>query len=110
MQTQAIKPDSFNDFRKIVDKFRAPESLDQKEYYLAALANSDGWKTLKEYINDLRSDITQLNKSMMERGASFEELGRNAVVSQLAQDLLTKIVQRVDDAAEAVENQPKRGK
>jgi len=110
MQTQAIKPDSFNDFRKIVEREKAKDSLDQKEYYLAALANSDGWLTLKEYINNLKDDIDNLNKSMMERGASFEDIGRNAVIAQLARDLLKKIVQRVEDAAESIENQPKRAK
>jgi hypothetical protein len=111
MQTQAIHPDSFNDFRKIVLKANAPaDSADQKEYYLAALANSDGWKTLKEYIETLKDDIDNLNKSMMERGASFEDIGRNAVIAQLARDLLRKIVQRVEDAHESVENQPKARK
>ena len=108
---QAIKPDRFYDFRKIVEKANAPkDSLDQKEYYLAALGNSDGWRTLKEYIENLKTDIEDLNKSMMERGASFEDIGRNAVISQLARDLLKKIVQRVEDAKEAIENQPKSGK
>lgn len=102
-KSQAIKPDQFFDFRQIVEKAKGPKNKDvQKEYSLAALANNDGWKTLKEYINNLKEDIENLNKSMMERGASFEDIGRNAVVSQLARDLLRKIVQRVEDAAESV--------
>jgi hypothetical protein len=108
---QAIHPDSFSDFRKLVKKLETENATDdEKEISLSVLADHAGWSVLKEYINNLRSDITNLNKSMMERGASFEDIGRNAVVSQLAQDLLTKIIQRVDDAHESVRNQPKPGK
>ena len=43
------------------------------------------------------------NKVLMEKGAEFEEIGRNAVVSQLAIDLLDKITTRVLDARESVD-------
>jgi len=101
---QAIKPDAFVDFRSIVNKTEIPkDELEASEVALAHLENTDGWLELKKYIDTLKKNINNLNKVLMEKGAAFEEIGRNAVVSQLAVDLLDQIVTRVDDAREAVD-------
>lgn len=104
----AIRPDAFVDYRKVIEKAQPetePELLEEK--YLAALAHSDGWQVLNKYIQQLSSDLRNINKQMMERGASFDEIGKNAVVVELADELLTKIIQKVEDARESVERQPK---
>lgn len=100
--SQAIRPDSFIDYRKVVEKAKPeqPELIEERQ--LAHLANSDGWVVLAKYIEELNTDLSNINKSMMGKGASFEEIGRNAVIVQLAQELLEKIVQKVEDAREAV--------
>lgn len=101
---QAIRPDSFVDYRKVIEQ-ATPKSEEKglvEERQLASLANSDGWVVLKDYINELDSNLTNINKQMMERGASFEEIGKNAVIVQLAQELLQKIVQKVADANDAI--------
>lgn len=101
---QAIRPDSFVDYRKVIER-ATPKSEEKglvEERQLASLANSDGWVVLKDYINELDSNLTNINKQMMERGASFEEIGKNAVIVQLAQELLQKIVQKVADANDAI--------
>ena len=99
----AIKPSAFLDFRDVVKKVEPEESeLEESESVLADMANSAGWIELKKYINNLKQEIGNLNKSLMENGAEFEEIGRNAVVSQLALDLLDKIVVKVEDAREAI--------
>jgi len=108
MDQQAIRPD-FIDFRKIIEKTKPqpkePELIEEKQ--LSQLANSDGWLVLKKYINELQIDLANINKSMMERGASFDEIGKNAVIVQLANELLTKVIQKVEDANEAI-NQSSR--
>ena len=101
---QAIKSDAFLDYRKVIEKANPPkDELEASETSLAHLANTDGWGELKRYIDNLKGSLGTLNKALMERGAGFEEIGRNAVVTQLAVDLLNKIVTKVEDARTAVE-------
>jgi hypothetical protein len=104
----AIRPDAFIDYRKVIDKAQ-PETPTEllEENQLAKLSNTEGWTVLRKYIQQLKSDLGNINKSMMERGASFDEIGKNAVIVELAGELLTQIVQKVDDAREAVERQPR---
>jgi hypothetical protein len=101
---QAIKPTGFVDFRDVVKKAEpAEDELEASEVALAHLVGTDGWTELRRYIDSLKSEIGNLNKVLMEKGAAFEEIGRNAVVSQLAVDLLDKITTRVEDAKESVD-------
>jgi hypothetical protein len=103
--SQAIKSDSFSEIKKIIDSSAAPESAELiEEKQLAKLAQHDGWVVLKKYIGNLTQSLEDINKSMMERGATFEDIGKNAVVAQLASDLLNKVIQKVEDAQEAVES------
>ena len=100
----AIKPDSFVDFREVIKKVEEPkDELEASEVALAQLEETAGWLEMVRYIDTLKSNIGSLNKVLMEKGAEFEEIGRNAVVSQLAVDLLDQIVTRVKDAREAVD-------
>ena len=105
---QAIKSDAFVDYRKIIDKTSPPkDELEASESKLEALSTTEGWEELKKYIDSLKENLGNLNKALMERGADFDEIGRNAVVIQLSTDLLNKIVTRVDDAREAIERRRK---
>lgn len=100
---QAIHTDSFNEIRKIIDspnKEESPELVEEKN--LAHMGNTKGWEILKDYILDLSKHLEDINKSMMEQGASFEDIGKNVVVAQLASDLLEKVIHKVEDAQEAV--------
>lgn len=104
----AIKPTTFVDFKEVVKKANPPEDeLEGSEVALASLSSTEGWLELKKYINNLKTEINSLNKQLMANGAAFEEIGRNAVVSQLASDLLDKIIQKVEDAQEAVDRRRK---
>ncbi len=101
----AIKPDSFSEIRKIIAKAEAPQDPELvKEKQLAVLADLEGWQVLKDYINSISESLANLNKSMMEAGASFEEIGKNTVVAQLAGDLLNKVIHKVEDAQDSVRN------
>ena len=102
-----MKP-SFTDCREVVKKAEPPkDGIEASEVALAHLAGTEGWTELEKYIGTLKTEIGNLNKTLMEKGAAFEEIGRNAVVSQLAIELLDKIVHRVDDAKEAVNKRKK---
>lgn len=101
---QAIRPDAFVDYRVVIEQSKktTEDAGEIEQRQLASLANSDGWVVLHAYIKDLETELGNINKTMMERGASFEDIGKNAVIVQLAQELLTKIVQKVDDANDAI--------
>lgn len=105
---QAIKPSGFADFKEVIKHSEPPkDELEASEVALASLQNTEGWTELKRYIGTLKKEINNLTKVLMESGAEFEEIGRNTVVSQLAIDLLDKIVIRVEDAEDAVNKRRK---
>lgn len=101
---QAIRPDNFPDVRAVIAKndFSKPEIIEEKQ--LAALSLQDGWKVLKTFIQELSNELDGVNKQVIERGASFEEIGKNAVVTQLAKDKLNRVIQKVEDAGAANES------
>lgn len=104
-QPQAIKPDSFAAFRQIIEsnekQVKSPELREEKKLYEVAI--SEGWQLIKQHIDNLKLEVDQINQNAMQTGASFEDIGKNSVIIQLTKDLLTKVVQKVEDAKEAVE-------
>lgn len=106
---QAIRPSAFIDYKQVVEKVENKKTpdLQVETKHLAQIGNMDGWEVLKTYISELRADLNNLNKQMIGRGASFEDIGKNAVIVELADELLTKIVNKVEDARESVENTKK---
>ena len=106
-KTEAIKPEYFADLRQIRSlriKAKAEKAgIDPEEGLLHALSDHGGWKVLEKHINDIKADLDELTKAQMEKGATREEIGATAVTAQLGKDLLDKILNRVNDAREAVE-------
>jgi len=104
---QAIKPEYFADLRQIrslrIKEKAKKVGIDPEEGLLHALSDHDGWKVLEKFINQLLGDLDDLTKSQMEKGADFSEIGRNAVTVQLCKEVLIKILNKVNDAREAVE-------
>lgn len=95
----AIKPNYFFDFRD-VGKVENKEPEVIEEDFVAAMAHHNGWKVLKEYIENLMQELDGVNQKAMENGATFEEIGRNSIVIQLSKEMLLKVIQRVEDARE----------
>ena len=104
-QPQAIKPDIFANFRKVLKSKETKDKpiQDIEEKQLFELSLMEGWPVLKEYINNLSHEVEAINQHSMQSGASFEDIGRNAVVIQLTKDLLAKVVHKVEDAKEAAQ-------
>ena len=51
--------------------------------------------------------MESVNELAIANGGNFEEIGKNAVVVSLAKSKLKQILNKVDDAVEAVENEQK---
>jgi len=106
-KTEAIKPEYFADLRQIrslrIKEKAEKAGIDPEEGLLHALSDHSGWKVLEKHINDIKADLDELTKAQMEKGATREEIGATAVTAQLGKDLLDKILNKVNDATEAVE-------
>ena len=106
-KTEAIRPEYFADLRQIrslrIKEKAKKTGIDPEEGLLHALTDHGGWKVLEKFINQLIVDLDDLTKVQMEQGADFNKIGQNAVTVQLCKEVLTKILNKVNDAREAVQ-------
>ncbi|MBM3120114.1 MAG: hypothetical protein FJ006_11335 [Chloroflexi bacterium] len=101
---QAIKPDNvFFSLPSLAIKKEAPGATDD-EVALTAMAETDGWAVLEGFIENVSRDLDEANGVAIGQGASFEEIGKNTVVISMAKGIIGKILDKVNDAKEAVEN------
>ena len=107
MSNQATRPDYFAGIKSTLtsEGELKEKGIDLEDNDLAAMSVHRGWKVLREYIDNMVSDLDNITKAQMQEGKSFEEIGQNAIVTQLAKEFLTKIIHKVDDAKEAVERE-----
>jgi hypothetical protein len=99
----AIKPDTFHN---IITKVKAEEKkVSEEEQSLYGLSQQHGWKILKEFIEDSITSLDSANEMAISKGLSFEEIGKNTVVISLAKSKIKAIIDKVNDAVEAVENE-----
>lgn len=95
---EAIKPDVFTEFRAVTVPTLAKEEKDPEDTALKHLANHDGWKYLKAYIERMQQEMKALVDAAIANGNSFESVGRITVVSNLAAEKLSQVIQKVEDA------------
>lgn len=101
MDTKAIRPSFFQSLPTLIKEEEAKKKgLTGEEQELFALSQSGGWKILREYIESLIIDLNSGTEVAMKNGLSFEEIGRNAVVIDLAKSIIRNILNKVDDAQE----------
>lgn len=105
MRGTALKPDFFlGGMPSIVKDAEAEKKgATEEERMLYVLGNSAGWKILNEYIDNLIGDLDLMNGKVIEGGASFDVIGQNAVVVNIARTLLKKVQAKVLDAKETCE-------
>ena len=98
MDKSAIRPDIFTSQLPtfIKEKKAEAKGISEEEQQLARISRSGGWKVLKEYMEEL-------NEAAVEGGASFEQLGQNTLVITQTKGVLKKILNKVEDAREAVD-------
>ena len=107
MSNKATRPDYFSGFKGSLtsEAELKDKGIDLQDQAIAGLANNKGWKILREYIESMITDLDVITKVQMSEGKDFEEIGRNAVVTQLTREFLQRITQKVDDATEAIERE-----
>lgn len=102
---EAVRPEFFKNLPTLLEEQQAKKkgiSTEEQLYY--SLSQTQGWMQLKAYIDSLIKDLDQATAKAMQQGLPFEEIGRNAVVIDLAKGIIRNILNRVEDAREAAEN------
>lgn len=101
---EAIKPSFFSTLPTLVKEAEAEKlGLTDEERHLYRLSQHAGWRVLRGFTEDLLGDLDRGTETAMAQGLPFEEIGRNAVVINLAKSIVKRILQKVDDAVEANE-------
>jgi len=95
----ALRPSFFDTLPTIVKEQEAKrKGLTDEEAVLFALSQHSGWKIVKEYAEDLMRDLDMGTRTALAQGLPFEEIGRNAVVIDLAKGIIRRILEKVEDA------------
>jgi len=102
MAKTAIKPNVFINvpaLKKVMDV----EGVTDEETSLYAMAVTSGWKVFKDLAERVSLELNGVNNEAIANGATMEKIGENAVVISLAQDVIKRLLNKVDDAVEACE-------
>ena len=99
----ALKPSFLNiaSFKQEEEANKAGASIEEKQLY--GLTNLAGWKIFSDFKDRVFQEIDNTNSIAMAEGKSFEEIGRNTVVINLAKEIVNKIFNKVKDAKDACE-------
>lgn len=103
MSDQALRP-VFTNVPSLVKQKNSNPDASEEEQRLYAMSHGAGWKTFREIAERVSNELNDVNKQAIAGGASFEEIGRNTLVISMTQDIITKLLNKVDDAVEACEN------
>ena len=103
MDKSALKPTIFNieAFKK--DTEAAKRGVSDEERDLYSVSQMRGWKLLIEFKERVVKEMEDANKAAMATRIPFDEIGKNAVVINLAESIVDRIINKVSDAQEACE-------
>lgn len=104
MNQSALKPNFFSTLPSLQDKKAEVAGASDEERQLYALSQTAGWRVFKDLTDELLKDLDHGTETAMAQGLPFEEIGRNAVVINLAKGIILKQLQKVQDATDACEN------
>lgn len=103
--SSALKPEFFNSLPSILaDQQTGSAEVGEEERQLYVMSNTAGWKILREYSQGLLNDLDEVTNLALTQGLSLEEIGKNAVVANLAKGIIKRILDKVVDAREAIEH------
>ena len=104
---QAIKPTTFiNQVPTFIrEKEADAKGLSEEEQQMASMSRTAGWKVLRKFIEQIMEEMDETNDLAIAQGADFEKLGQNALVISQTKQVLRKLLNKVEDAREAVDKQ-----
>lgn len=102
--TGAIKPEVFqNPYERLVEEKAREKGNSEEEIILNDISHSDGWQVLTAEMDAIIDELEGSLASQMEAGASFEDIGRSAVVKEIVKSYILRIKNKTNDAREAVQ-------
>lgn len=101
--TAALKPSIFSTLPSLMEEKASIDGSSPEELALHQLSLSEGWRVFKSFTEELLKDLELGTETAMAQGLPFEEIGRNAVVINLAKGIINRQLQKVQDAVEAIE-------
>jgi len=99
----AIKPVNFN-IPALEALKRKGRDFTAEEQQLTTMSRSAGWKVLVKHFDQVKNELNDVNKQAISNGASFEKIGQNTLVISTAQDIITRLLNKVQDAVDACED------
>jgi hypothetical protein len=102
----ATRPDFMANFPSLKQQEEAKKTgATDEEQKLYGMTLTTGWEVFSKYIDQLISELDQLNDNAIAQGANYEEIGKNTLVISLTKGLIKKLMNRVDDATEVCTKQ-----
>lgn len=103
MDSSALKPSIFD-----IRSFRREEEADKKgvtdeEKFYFAMATSKGWQQFSSFTKEVVEELEDFNSTAIEKGMSYEDIGKNTIVISLAKGIIQRLLNRVNDSKDAVE-------
>lgn len=100
--SEALRPSNFQSLSSLTqDENQELEQVKEEEDGMAYIARTQGWETLKEFMAEQVEILDQMVVEAMDKGLSFEELGKRTAVKELTKDVIRRIISRVEDARRA---------
>lgn len=100
----AIKPSFYEPLAQVQEQEAIAKGITDNDRALARLSGNKGWKILRQLSEEKLDSLKQANKLAMTNGSSLEEIGRNAIVLTMVEEIVQSLLLKVDDAVEAVES------
>ena len=101
MDNTALKPTIF-DIRSFKKNEEEKLGLTDEERQLSTLSNMEGWIVLKQFALQAMKELDAFNSEAIAKGMPFEEIGKNTVIISLAKEIVQRLINKVEDASEAV--------
>lgn len=79
-----------------------------EEVALYDLKRSGAWVVIEEMIGAMMRELDEGLTTQIETGADFDTIGKTAIIKEMVKGYLNKILVKVQDAAEAVEQSAAR--
>lgn len=97
---KAIRPNTFVNVPSL-ERETAKSGVTDEEMDFYSMAKSAGWQRFEKIAREAISDLGGMNRVAISKGAPIEEIGRNAIVVDLAQGVIERLLNIVIDATEA---------
>jgi hypothetical protein len=79
------------------------KEIDKEDQALSNLSHVEGWNILTAFIEDQIEEIDGLVATAIAGGLDYEEIGKKTIVATLAKSYIRKILDKVNDAKQIVE-------